>query len=58
MTQSNVSRHLIKLKEAELIESEKNGRFVIYRINEAALVQYEFLKILCNQEILQFVLVS
>ncbi|MGD9156009.1 MAG: metalloregulator ArsR/SmtB family transcription factor, partial [Bacillota bacterium] len=24
MTQSNVSRHLIKLKDAELIESEKN----------------------------------
>lgn len=53
MTQSNVSRHLIKLKDAELIESEKNGQFAIYRMNEAALVQYEFIKNLCNQEIPQ-----
>jgi ArsR family transcriptional regulator len=53
MTQSNVSRHLIKLKDAELIESEKSGQFVIYRINQEALTQYLFFKNLCDQELPQ-----
>jgi ArsR family transcriptional regulator len=53
MTQSNVSRHLIKLKDAELIESEKSGQFVIYRINQEALARYLFLKNLCDQELPQ-----
>jgi ArsR family transcriptional regulator len=53
MTQSNVSRHLIKLKEAELIASEKNGQFVLYQINPEAAEQYPFLKNLYGQEIPQ-----
>jgi ArsR family transcriptional regulator len=51
MTQSNVSRHLIKLKEAGLIGSEKNGQFVFYRMNREMLVGFPFLKILLDQEL-------
>ena len=51
MTQSNVSRHLIKLKDAELIESEKNGQFVFYRMNPETLATFPFLKNLLDQEL-------
>jgi len=51
MMQSNVSRHLIKLKEAELIESEKNGQFVFYHLNSEAVASFPFLKDLLDQEL-------
>ncbi len=34
MTQSNVSRHLNKLKNADIITSEKQSQWVYYRIKE------------------------
>jgi ArsR family transcriptional regulator len=43
-TQSNASRHLIKLKEAGVIDHEKQGQFVIYNLNEAAFKRHLFLK--------------
>lgn len=33
MTQSNVSRHLSKLKQAGIIESSKDGQWVHYKIS-------------------------
>jgi ArsR family transcriptional regulator len=53
MTQSNVSRQLIKLKDAGLIESEKDGQFVVYRINREALAEHLFFKNFCVQEVPQ-----
>lgn len=53
MTQSNVSRHLIKLKDAEIIESEKNGQFVFYRINPEMEAVFPFLKSLIDQELIK-----
>ncbi len=44
MNQSNVSRHLIKLKEADLILSEKQGQFVFHRLNEEKFGLYSFLR--------------
>lgn len=34
MTQSRISRHMGILKQAELIEEERNGKWVIYKIAE------------------------
>ena len=34
MTQSRISRHMGILKQAELIEEERNGKWVIYKIGE------------------------
>jgi ArsR family transcriptional regulator len=51
MTQSNVSRHLIKLKEAELIESEKQGQFVFHKVNPAVLDEFPFISDLLTQEL-------
>lgn len=51
MTQSNVSRHLIKLKDAELIESDKQGQFVFHKVNPDVMEQYPFLHALLTQEL-------
>lgn len=53
MTQSNVSRHLIKLKDAELIEAEKQGQFVFYRVNPESLQEISFLTGLLEQEVVK-----
>lgn len=42
-TQSNVSRHLAKLKDREIIEAEKEAQFVRYKINEEVLKKYPFI---------------
>ena len=48
MTQSNVSRHLIKLKSADIIESEKVAQWAHYKISNRFIEQndylYQFLK--------------
>jgi ArsR family transcriptional regulator, arsenate/arsenite/antimonite-responsive transcriptional repressor len=49
MTQSNVSRHLIKLKDAEIIEIEKRGQFVFHRINLETVMKFPFLKSLLEE---------
>ena len=50
ITQSNVSRHLLKLKEADIIDFEKQGQFVFYKINDPILEQYPFVQNILNQE--------
>lgn len=44
MTQSNVSRHLTKLRDAGLIEGEKKGQFAYYSLNRKTFKQYPFLE--------------
>lgn len=51
MTQSNVSRHLIKLKDAELIESEKQGQFVFHKVHPDVIEQFPFIHDLFTQEL-------
>lgn len=46
MTQSNVSRHLTKLKDAGLIVSEKKGQFAYYGLNREIAGKYPFLETL------------
>jgi len=43
VTQSNVSRHLAKLKDREIIEAEKEAQFVRYRMNEEIIKKYPFI---------------
>jgi ArsR family transcriptional regulator, arsenate/arsenite/antimonite-responsive transcriptional repressor len=43
MTQSNVSRHLTKLKNAGLITGEKKGQFAYYGLNREILKKHPFL---------------
>jgi ArsR family transcriptional regulator len=50
VTQSNVSRHLLKLKEADIIDFEKQGQFVFYKINDPILEQYPFIQSILNRE--------
>jgi ArsR family transcriptional regulator len=50
INQSNVSRHLLKLKEADVIDFEKQGQFVFYKINAPILEQYPFIQNILNRE--------
>jgi ArsR family transcriptional regulator, arsenate/arsenite/antimonite-responsive transcriptional repressor len=51
INQSNASRHLIKLSDADIIDSEKQGQYVFYRINPSIIDEYPFLKVFLEQEL-------
>ncbi len=49
--QSNTSRHLNKLKMAEIIVSEKKSQWVYYRLNEDVFLKFPFLSSVINEEV-------
>jgi len=49
--QSNTSRHLNKLKIAEIIVSEKKSQWVYYRLNEDVFPKFPFLSSVINEEV-------
>lgn len=51
MTQSNVSRHLIKLSSMKIITSGKKAQWVFYRIDERILKGYPFVDVLIKSEL-------
>jgi ArsR family transcriptional regulator len=51
LSQSNASRHLSKLKNSTLISSEKQAQWVYFRMNDATLAQYPFLKEILEKEL-------
>ena len=48
--QSNASRHLTKLKMAEIIVSEKKSQWVYYRLNNTIFSKFPFLLIIIEDE--------
>jgi ArsR family transcriptional regulator len=50
-SQSNVSRHLAKLRDAGVIYSEKKSQWVYYGINTDMLAKYSFMKILLDEDL-------
>lgn len=53
LSQSNASRHLIKLKSTKLITSEKQAQWVYYRVDEKILEKYSFVKELLEKELVK-----
>lgn len=51
ITQSNTSRHLIKLSDAGIIISEKKGQFVFYSLKSSTLEEFPFLNNLIEKEL-------
>lgn len=51
ITQSNASRHLIKLTNVNLVDSYKDAKFVYYRLNEDTIGQFSFIKDILNEEL-------
>lgn len=49
-SQSNISRHLAKLREAELIVSDKKSQWVYCRLNQKTIDKYNFLKALIEED--------
>lgn len=50
LNQSNASRHLNKLSNSGLVKYRKNALYVYYMINNDALVQFSFLRMLLGVE--------
>lgn len=51
--QANTSRHLERLREAELVHTRRQGSFMYYHINGQVLGQYEFLTALLTEAALK-----
>lgn len=51
INQSNASRHLAKLRAAELVNCEKKEQWVYYSINQDSFKKYPFLEILVIEEL-------
>jgi ArsR family transcriptional regulator len=49
INQSNASRHLIKLKDADLIDSVKQAQFVCHFVNPAVIQKFPFVQSLLEQ---------
>lgn len=49
--QSNVSRHLNRLKTANIIVSKKESQWVYYRLNDNIFQRFPFLSIIINDEV-------
>lgn len=52
-SQSNVSRHLAKLRDAGIIYSEKKSQWVYYGINEDILDKHSFIKTLLKDDLMK-----
>jgi len=51
VTQSNASRHLNKLMNANLVTYYKEAKFVYYKLDEESLNEYSFIKILLDKQL-------
>ena len=49
--QSNTSRHLNRLKVAEIIAFEKKSQWVYYRLKDETFVKFPFLSLIINDEV-------
>jgi ArsR family transcriptional regulator len=49
--QSNASRHLNRLKVAEIIVSEKKSQWVYFRLKDETFLKFPFLSIIINDEV-------
>jgi len=51
INQSNASRHLIKLKNAGLVNYKKEGQWVYYQLNQKQIKNYNFINNLLTEEL-------
>ncbi len=50
-TQSNVSRHLGKLKNSDIISSRRDAQWIYYEIDRDFLAEHEFLQMILEEEL-------
>ncbi|ACL70218.1 regulatory protein ArsR [Halothermothrix orenii H 168] len=51
VTQSNASRHLNKLNQANIIYGKKKAQWVYYHLNQDTLERYPFISLIINKEL-------
>jgi ArsR family transcriptional regulator len=49
-TQSNISKHLAKLSDANIVLSAKKAQWISYKINPTVLKEYPFIQAILEQE--------
>ncbi|MBP1763767.1 MAG: aseR 1 [Firmicutes bacterium] len=49
-TQSNISKHLAKLSDANIVLSSKKAQWISYKINPSVLKEYPFIQTILDQE--------
>lgn len=54
INQSNASRHLSKLKHANLIKGRKKAQWIYYSLNQDLLTEHQFIKLLLTDELDDF----
>ena len=54
VNQSNASRHLSKLKNADLIKGRKKAQWIYYNLNHDLLTEHNFIKLLLKDELNNF----
>ncbi|MFN2340899.1 MAG: ArsR/SmtB family transcription factor [Halanaerobium sp.] len=54
INQSNASRHLSKLKHANLIKGRKKAQWIYYSLNQDLLTEHQFIKLLLADELDDF----
>ncbi|WP_139905459.1 ArsR/SmtB family transcription factor [Clostridium thermarum] len=50
INQSNTSRHLIKLQNANILEYFKKAKYVYYKLNDETMSKYPFIKEIIEKE--------
>lgn len=58
ISQVNVSRHLAKLKNTKLINSEKKAQWVYYSINEEVFDKYTFIREVFDNNVYEDILIN
>lgn len=53
INQSNASRHLNRLANAKILESDKRAQYVYYKINEDMLREYTFIREILENELIK-----
>jgi ArsR family transcriptional regulator len=51
VNQSNVSRHLSKLKQAAIIKGKRQAQWIFYQINGKLLTEHPFLELIIEEEV-------
>ncbi|MEM5795116.1 MAG: metalloregulator ArsR/SmtB family transcription factor [Bacillota bacterium] len=52
-TQSNISKHLAKLSDADFVISSKKAQWIAYKINVSMLAEHPFIETIMREEMVQ-----
>ncbi|MFW6271101.1 MAG: ArsR/SmtB family transcription factor [Bacillota bacterium] len=51
INQSNASRHLRKLKQADIVDHKRDGQWIYYKLNKKQIQKHSFIKKILEEEL-------